>query len=343
MPAYIDLTGQIFGRLTVLARDLFKEGTFFSCLCQCGRIISTSSPNLKRGITKSCGCLSREILLARNIGNVSSRKYLDPSIRSAECIWEQNYSDCPFDIFLKLSQLDCNYCGLPASQSNCFNCYISKNDINNGKVSLEWGQKASFRYNGLDRIISANKEDGYGHAEGNLNSCCWICNRAKRERSVDQFMNHVNNLITQKHKSISVEHHKLQSLNISLNKIQDPKMYAYKSSAKVVYREEYSDGELSFEQFYQLSQMECYYCGALPSNKSNIHTKTDNSSKYARQTGLFIYNGLDRLNSSLPHNYHDNLTTCCRWCNYAKQKLSLNDFFIWINRLEQHQKKDKNE
>ena len=57
-----DLTGQQFGRLTVLgyAGKLgpHKNGrytTLFFCQCDCGRITRTASSSLKRGISESCG------------------------------------------------------------------------------------------------------------------------------------------------------------------------------------------------------------------------------------------------------------------------------------------------
>ena len=61
-----DLTGQSFGRLTVIERDknaLQKEKEqhqqFFLCKCSCGNIVSISRGNLLRG-QKSCGCSMHE-------------------------------------------------------------------------------------------------------------------------------------------------------------------------------------------------------------------------------------------------------------------------------------------
>src|SRR5690242_17549997 len=41
------------------------------------------------------------------------------------------------------------------------------------------------------------------------------------------------------------------------------------SSAKVIYRDSYSDGNISFEDFIKLSQMNCFYCDSPPQNISN--------------------------------------------------------------------------
>ena len=63
MPAMIDLTGQQFGRLTVLEKDLtVKKGKPIKwiCRCECGNIKSIQGTNLRNGSTKSCGCLQKE-------------------------------------------------------------------------------------------------------------------------------------------------------------------------------------------------------------------------------------------------------------------------------------------
>lgn len=58
----IDLTGQRFGRLTVLQ----KSGTSFGaalwlCLCDCGIPTLVRSGDLRRGHIKSCGCHRRAV------------------------------------------------------------------------------------------------------------------------------------------------------------------------------------------------------------------------------------------------------------------------------------------
>lgn len=57
MPAFEDLTGQRFGRLTVLYRGPNqKTRTTWICQCDCGNITRVQSNGLKSGRTKSCGC-----------------------------------------------------------------------------------------------------------------------------------------------------------------------------------------------------------------------------------------------------------------------------------------------
>lgn len=54
-----DLTGQRFGRLTVLSRTPVKDRPRWNCICDCGteKVLPTES---LLGGTKSCGCFRRE-------------------------------------------------------------------------------------------------------------------------------------------------------------------------------------------------------------------------------------------------------------------------------------------
>lgn len=66
-----DLTNQRFQRLLVIKRDgsIADGHAKWLCLCDCGNYISVSSNSLKRGDTKSCGCLNKDV--AREKGRQS--------------------------------------------------------------------------------------------------------------------------------------------------------------------------------------------------------------------------------------------------------------------------------
>lgn len=67
---YKDLTGQIFGRLTVL-EDVGRSGrnVLWRCQCSCGNTVDVRSSNLQNGQTKSCGCYYREQCSGENNNN----------------------------------------------------------------------------------------------------------------------------------------------------------------------------------------------------------------------------------------------------------------------------------
>lgn len=69
MPPPVDLTNQRFGRLVVIER--FKDGTkytskYWVCKCDCGKTTKVLHGNLRSGNSTSCGCGTREALLAAN-------------------------------------------------------------------------------------------------------------------------------------------------------------------------------------------------------------------------------------------------------------------------------------
>lgn len=56
-----DLTGQVFGRLTVLEYDHTENGrTFWKCQCSCGNVKVIRRAALTQGTTVSCGCYCKE-------------------------------------------------------------------------------------------------------------------------------------------------------------------------------------------------------------------------------------------------------------------------------------------
>lgn len=52
-----NLTGQKFGKLTVVE---FIGNSRWQCLCDCGGVTSVITANLKRGNTRSCGCIKKQ-------------------------------------------------------------------------------------------------------------------------------------------------------------------------------------------------------------------------------------------------------------------------------------------
>lgn len=65
---FVDLTGKVFGRLTVLYRVLNKGNrqANWLCRCECGRETSVISYQLTASHTLSCGCSKRDRTIERN-------------------------------------------------------------------------------------------------------------------------------------------------------------------------------------------------------------------------------------------------------------------------------------
>jgi len=76
MPKCIDLTGQRFGKLTVLERtENIGTSAGCRCRCDCGNETFVRSSNLLSGGTKSCGCLRRgENLAGQRFGKLLAQE-----------------------------------------------------------------------------------------------------------------------------------------------------------------------------------------------------------------------------------------------------------------------------
>lgn len=69
MPRFVDLTGDRYGRLLVMhqAPNIIekmagRQSVAWECRCDCGTICIVRSNTLRRGHTRSCGCLHREMV-----------------------------------------------------------------------------------------------------------------------------------------------------------------------------------------------------------------------------------------------------------------------------------------
>ncbi|MEZ2310803.1 hypothetical protein AB6809_29585 [Paraburkholderia sp. RCC_158] len=77
---------------------------------------------------------------------------------------------------------------------------------------------------------------------------------------------------------------------------------------------------LSDEQFFELVQGNCDYCGHPPSQT------------VTRGAGSFKYNGIDRIENTLGY-VTGNVVSCCGVCNKAKRDLPFDEWVAWLDRL----------
>lgn len=63
----LDLTGQVFGRLTAIKFSGHRnQCRLWECKCECGNTAHVPTAVLRNGATRSCGCLSNDMLALRN-------------------------------------------------------------------------------------------------------------------------------------------------------------------------------------------------------------------------------------------------------------------------------------
>lgn len=78
--------------------------------------------------------------------------------------------------------------------------------------------------------------------------------------------------------------------------------------------------KITFEDFIRLTNKICNYCGCKPGTIQK------------GRNGSFIYNGLDRVNSTIGYTL-DNVVPCCIQCNRAKHTMTVEEFYNFIKRV----------
>jgi len=100
----------------------------------------------------------------------------------------------------------------------------------------------------------------------------------------------------------------------------------YKRSA----RKRGLEWNLTEEQFKEITQQNCHYCGAKPNNISKNYTTFN---------GDYVYNGIDRVDNTKGYMIN-NVVPCCKICNRAKNDLPLKEFKEWVKRIYNFRIKD---
>lgn len=355
----INLINQRFGSLIVLSETPKDQRTGtrknrpqWLCLCDCGIKINVAGWNLTSGNTKSCGCFKKKESTKRLTNIARQNKKQDPNISVAKRIYN-NYKNkhLSFEQFYQLSQINCYFCDKKPSNFSNIKQYPNHN----------------FYYNGLFKI-DYNKDYEYN----NVVSCCKNCSKSKttqyysnkRHKSLigqkfgrltviaaatDELKKIKNKtwkckcdcgskifkylptskLISGATKSCGCLKKELaakQFKNINENRERGNPINI---AATIVYNESYKDGDISFNEFYNLSQQKCHYCGCLPVSK-RVYASGLN---YAtRDNCTFIYNGLDRKDSSLGHML-ENVVPCCIHCNLRKRNIPYDIFLNMIKNI----------
>jgi hypothetical protein len=176
----IDLTGQTFGRLTVLSRvPSTKHGSHWLCQCECGSTIVAKLAKLRGGRTKSCGCLKTDVLRGlrkgKRIPGSGAKKLPDYGSIKREIFRKYSASaerrgyefDLTLDEFVTISEQPCCYCGSTPTETR----------DRHGKWYRKWP------HNGVDRVDNAK-----GYVLQNVVPCCPSCNFAKRQQTVSDFL-----------------------------------------------------------------------------------------------------------------------------------------------------------
>lgn len=80
---------------------------------------------------------------------------------------------------------------------------------------------------------------------------------------------------------------------------------------------------LNFDEFINISQQNCFYCGQNPIQICKM------------KSSIFIYNGIDRVDNHKGYELN-NIVPCCKKCNRAKWKRNKEEFISWVNKCHDH-------
>ena len=178
-----DLTGQRFGKLTVISYAYTKRRAFWNCLCDCGNTCIVCGHNLVTGNTTSCGCNQLESGRKTGLSNRKPNKFEHIDENTVKVFFNTNnkYFICDADDWYSKGiqftwWLDTSgYARHNSDHMNAtFHDYILnlKPDIKNGYVcdhinrdKLD-NRKCNLRIvnatiNGLNRSLAKNNTSGY--------------------------------------------------------------------------------------------------------------------------------------------------------------------------------------
>jgi hypothetical protein len=84
------------------------------------------------------------------------------------------------------------------------------------------------------------------------------------------------------------------------------------------------DFELLKDEFREIVNKDCFYCGMPPTYKTFTHKQY--------KTGGYICNGIDRVDNNIGY-VNSNIVPCCRHCNTMKMTMTTNDFLDKVTRI----------
>lgn len=177
--------GVKFNRLTVKSMAPSKHGTsYFLCICDCGREKEIRATHVASGASRSCGCVVKEGLSHRKApGHAGLTSVIIGYKKNAEkrgLVFNLTRSEFQF-----LAIQNCNYCNIGPSNI----CAPYASSYISSELGREARKLASFSYNGIDRV-----DNDIGYTIENTVPCCKVCNFAKRNMSLKDFLIWISNV-----------------------------------------------------------------------------------------------------------------------------------------------------
>lgn len=180
-----DISGQRFGKLVAISiAGRTKRGSRWLCRCDCGNEARCLITNLRRGVSKSCGCLSMGGAISARFKAATASRTLGMALPAGEGALRSIFGNyrraaaergiewaLTLEQFRTMTRSHCSYCGCPPASI--------------GRASRRG--RGDCLYNGVDRV-----NNDLGYSADNTTPCCKQCNTAKMTMSLDDFMGWVS-------------------------------------------------------------------------------------------------------------------------------------------------------
>ena len=167
-----DLTGHVYGKLTVLCESAnrLRGRVTWTCKCECGNTKDIAGADLRRQKqgTVSCGCVSANQL---DDGEAVLNNIVHSYRLSAK---KRGYNfNLTKEEVRTITKSNCVYCGCePANERKS-----------------KYGA-GSYIHNGIDRVDNTK-----GYTVDNVVACCTTCNRIKSDHDLEDLKAHMRRML----------------------------------------------------------------------------------------------------------------------------------------------------
>lgn len=380
MGAFIDLTGQKFGRLTIISRAENNKWNqiCWNCLCDCENpnIIKVDGSSLKKGNTKSCGCLKEEYykieigekrrlqLVGQRFGKLVVTE-LDSIDKKQGTIWKCTCDCGNTDFIVSGTRLVCGIvkaCGCQAGLHSGLRSGVGPK-MEAGLASFN-SLYLSYKMEAKRRDLSFSLPKDF-FKEITKQDCAYcgvepykMIKRSSNGEYVYNGIDRVDNNIGYEINNIVPCCYLCNTFKVNLN-IEDFMNWIHRIYNNNVFLVYYLFKE------YEIRILKALYCV----NKNRKRKRTDISfnlniddfytivrkncyycgselsniftSKYKGYSLKIPYNGIDRVDNTKGY-YLDNVVPCCYHCNRTKRDMTVEEFRAHIEKIYNHSIKDKN-
>lgn len=312
----INLVGKRFGRLLV-SGETPDRPHIWDCICDCGNSAQVDGSNLRRGVTKSCGCLARE-----KAKEGREKYWLTSEKRAYEELGGKRFGRLTPNVRVQVFDSK----GRKRAKWECGCDCGNKTTV--GEDALKRGLTQSCGC--LHREVASFQSfrDLTGKRFGRLTVIClegqestgirlWRVSCDCGKESIIRGAG-LTSALTQ---SCGCLQREVVSLPVGFSR-RNALLSRYKTNAAT----RNLDWRLTDEEFFALIKQNCHYCGVPPCTLQ----------KSKRFVGTLFYNGVDRKDNSRGYEF-GNTVSACKRCNYAKGTMEYKEFLEYLKRVGKYQ------